>query len=267
MQDRVITANVSIPLLGRLSGGRIYIEDVYPAVDAGRFPLKRTAGEAIDVWADIFRDGHVVLAAELLWRPQTSAVWSRVPMRLHENDRWAAPFTPPQPGRYVYAIEGWTDLFGTWRRDFRAKRDAGQDVRLDIEEGRAFLGEIKPRNDAVARKLEELRRTPLDRDPAPMLSDELAALARNALRADVSQSPRYPLTLATNPIWPPEIIDLRPHADSGGAPAERLSQSLLCIGATEPGTLEKTDTFGYGIRGIADVSCTLMIRLMRLSTW
>src|SRR3981189_826944 len=67
MHDRDVTANVSIPSLGDLSGRRIYIEDIYPVVDAGRFPIKRIAGETVEVWADIFRDGHAVLAAELLW--------------------------------------------------------------------------------------------------------------------------------------------------------------------------------------------------------
>jgi hypothetical protein len=32
-------------------------------------------------------------------------------MRLHDNDRWTAIFTPPSPGRYLDAIEAWTDLF------------------------------------------------------------------------------------------------------------------------------------------------------------
>ena len=80
MHDRDVTANVSIPSVGDLSGRRIFIEDVYPVVDAGRFPVKRIAGETVEVWADIFRDGHAVLAAELLWRPEAANKWSRVPM-------------------------------------------------------------------------------------------------------------------------------------------------------------------------------------------
>ena len=125
--DRAVTANVRIPSVGDVSGRRIYIEDVYPLVDAGRFPIKRIVGEPVDVWADIFRDGHAVLAAELLWRPEASDKWSRVPMRLDANDRWTGSFTPPSPGRYVYAIEAWTDLFGTWRRDFLAQASSRQE--------------------------------------------------------------------------------------------------------------------------------------------
>ena len=39
------------------------IEDIYPCVDGGRYPVKRIAGESVEVWADIFREGHDVFAA------------------------------------------------------------------------------------------------------------------------------------------------------------------------------------------------------------
>src|SRR4051794_41770746 len=132
MHDPDVTANVSTPSVGDLSGRRIYIEDVYPFVDVGRFPVKRIAGETVEVWADIFRDGHAVLAAELLWRPEATNKWSRVPMLARPNHRWSANFAPPKPGRYVYAIEAWTDDFATWRRDFIAKREAGEEGRRGI---------------------------------------------------------------------------------------------------------------------------------------
>src|SRR5437016_6106983 len=125
MQDRA-APDMKAPTLADRCAPRIYIEDVYPAVDDGRFAVKRIAAEPVEVWADIFRDGHAVPAADLLWRAQGSNDWSRTPMRLHGNDRWTATFVPPRPGRYIYAIEAWTDLLGTWRHDFLAKRDAGQ---------------------------------------------------------------------------------------------------------------------------------------------
>ena len=89
-----VTANASIRSVGDLSRHRIYIEGVYPVVDGGRFPVKRTVGEEMEVWADIFRDGHAVLAADLLWRREGAEKWFRVPMALHDNDRWRASFTP-----------------------------------------------------------------------------------------------------------------------------------------------------------------------------
>ena len=105
--DRAMTANVSIPLVGDVSGRRIHIEDVFPLVDAGRFPVKRISGEPVEVWADILRDGHVVLAADLLWRPEQTDQWSRVPMRLHENDRFTASFTHENRREMSRAKQNW----------------------------------------------------------------------------------------------------------------------------------------------------------------
>ena len=200
MHDRDVTANVSIPSVGDLSGRRIFIEDVYPVVDAGRFPVKRIAGEAMEVWADIFRDGHAVLAAELLWRPEAATKWSRVPMLLRQNDRWSGSFTPVKSGRYVYAIEAWTDDFATWRRDFIAKREAGRDVSLEIAEGHNILMSLKFRSSAQARLIREVCRTSTGTaDTVALLSDELMAAASKGSQSDLTRSPSYPL-VADRPL-------------------------------------------------------------------
>ena len=44
------------------TGPRFLIEDIFPSVDGGHYPVKRIAGESVDVWADIFREGHDVIA-------------------------------------------------------------------------------------------------------------------------------------------------------------------------------------------------------------
>src|SRR3954468_14207551 len=49
-------------------GGVFHIEDVYPLIDGGRFPVTRIVGERVDVWADVYRDGHDVVAVALAWR-------------------------------------------------------------------------------------------------------------------------------------------------------------------------------------------------------
>jgi starch synthase (maltosyl-transferring) len=196
MQERAAPANLSIPSVAGLPSPRIVIEDVYPAVDAGRFAVKGITGEPVEVWADIFRDGHAVLAAELLWRAEASDRWSRMSMRLQENDRWTATFTPTSAGRYQYAIEAWTDAFGTWRRDLLAKRRAGLDVKLEITEGRNLLAALKPPEASQARLIRELCRTPVTPDdPALLLSDELAAAAAKGLQADLTRSAEYPLVV------------------------------------------------------------------------
>jgi starch synthase (maltosyl-transferring) len=50
------------------TSGAFHIEDVYPLIDGGRFPVKRIVGERVEVWADVYRDGHDVIACALVWR-------------------------------------------------------------------------------------------------------------------------------------------------------------------------------------------------------
>ncbi len=98
------------------------------------------------------------------WRPiccggrERRGKWLRTPLQPHGNDRWTASFTPPSPGRYEYAIEAWTDVFATWRRDILAKRQAGLDVSLETLEGWQILEDLKPRNAADARLIRDLCR-------------------------------------------------------------------------------------------------------------
>ncbi|AMJ63468.1 alpha-1,4-glucan--maltose-1-phosphate maltosyltransferase [Bosea sp. PAMC 26642] len=123
----------------RLESERIAIESIAPSVDHGRFPVKRSVGEIVEVAADIFSDGHEVLAAELLWRPADEASWLRTPMIFVANDRWQARFPLLREGRYHFAIEAWWSEFGTFLRDLVKKRDAGLDVAVEITEGRLIL--------------------------------------------------------------------------------------------------------------------------------
>ncbi len=44
---------------------RVVVEQVRPAIDGGRWPIKRTVGEAVQVSAAIFADGHDVIVAVL----------------------------------------------------------------------------------------------------------------------------------------------------------------------------------------------------------
>ena len=46
----------------------VVIDNVKPLIDGGRYPIKRIVGEDLVVEADIFKDGHDVVAAVLKWR-------------------------------------------------------------------------------------------------------------------------------------------------------------------------------------------------------
>ena len=47
----------------------VLILDIWPQVDGGRFGIKRVLGDAIQLWADIFKDGHDKIAAQIDYWP------------------------------------------------------------------------------------------------------------------------------------------------------------------------------------------------------
>ena len=72
---------------------RIVIERPAPVLDCGRHPVKRTTGDTVAVSADIFRDGHDVLRAAVLWRgPGDGDGWHEAPLTPvdahHRGVRW-----------------------------------------------------------------------------------------------------------------------------------------------------------------------------------
>src|SRR5690606_33386584 len=111
---------------------RVVVERVTPEIDGGRFPIKRAVGEVVVVEADVFADGHDVLAARLAFRHEDEEVWTETAMDPLGNDRWRASFRVPTLGRYCYTVTGWIDQFLTWRRDLRKRIDAGQPVPVDL---------------------------------------------------------------------------------------------------------------------------------------
>src|SRR5258706_5831103 len=85
-------------------GGVFHIEDVYPLIDGGRFAVKRIVGEPIEIWADVYRDGHDVVAAALLWRRERDRGWRRAAMTHHGHDRWVGSFLADQLRTHGYSI-------------------------------------------------------------------------------------------------------------------------------------------------------------------
>ena len=77
---------------------RVIIEAVTPEIDGGRFPIKRIVGEETVVEADILTDGHDALSCALLYRKESEAEWTEVPMEPLGNDRWHASFRVQETG-------------------------------------------------------------------------------------------------------------------------------------------------------------------------
>jgi starch synthase (maltosyl-transferring) len=125
------------------NAARIVITNITPCVEQGRFPARRIVGERVVVEADIFTDGHPLIAAELSWRAEDERVWSRARMIALENDRWRAALDLPRIGRYRFAICAWIDAYGGFVRDLLRKRDVGQSLELEALEGLAHLKSVR----------------------------------------------------------------------------------------------------------------------------
>lgn len=143
---------------------RVMIERVTPGLPEPELAVKRVAGEPMVVEADIFTDGHELLRAELLWRPQRARDWQRVEMELLGNDRWRAAFPLGEAGKFIYTIEAWRDVFGSWRDEVDKKRAAGVGITAELLEGRHLV----------------------ERAAAAGESDELRALAKRLASEDTA---------------------------------------------------------------------------------
>jgi starch synthase (maltosyl-transferring) len=179
------------------TGPRFRIEDIYPCVDNGRYPVKRISGEPIEIWADVIADGHDVIAVAVRWQRAGEAHWHVEPMQLHGNDRWHAAIIPLETGRYVFQIEVWSDVFSSWRKGFLLKQDAGQNVSVDAREGAQLIADLMPANwpdKSIAQT--SLKTFTTTGRPDSLLSPELAqAMARSHVRPDLSRSAIVPLMI------------------------------------------------------------------------
>jgi len=112
------------------------IECVTPELDGGRYAVKRIVGDTVWVGADIFKEGHDLLAARICYKGPGDAGWCKAPLEFDfDNDRWYGSFVVDRIGLWSFTVEGWTDAFGTWRAELRKKVDAGQNVPVELLEG------------------------------------------------------------------------------------------------------------------------------------
>jgi len=131
----------------------VTIENVQPLIDCGRYPIKRIVGEDLVVEADIFKDGHDVVAAILKWRVGKRG-WRQTPMMFVDNDRWRGVCTFYDEAIHEYTVEACTDTFRSWQQEFAKKFEAGiSDLQSEALAGAAIVeaaaGRARDRADAA----------------------------------------------------------------------------------------------------------------------
>ncbi|MFQ5657222.1 MAG: alpha-1,4-glucan--maltose-1-phosphate maltosyltransferase, partial [Candidatus Methylomirabilales bacterium] len=160
----------------------VAIEVVFPELNAGRFPVKREVGETFEVWADIFQEGHDIIAAVLKYRRRSDSDWQETRMEHTDNDRWRGSFALAENTRYVYTIEAWRDVFQSWRSELNKKVEARLDVGSELLEGRELVrqasararGEGRNRLTGFVKAMEAARTQP--EEIALALAEDLAEL-------------------------------------------------------------------------------------------
>ena len=191
-------ADAGLPPAAPDGRARAVVDAVHPAVDGGRFAVKRIAGDRVDVEAHCFTDGHDALRVMLRWREEDSTGWAEVEMRPLGNDVWRASFSAERIGRYRYTVVAWVDHFLTWREEF-ARREDDADLSIAAQIGAELVEAAAGRaQDEDAKRLQAWAvRLRAARD-----IEAIRATGLDVALADIAM--RYPdRALAT--AWPVEL--------------------------------------------------------------
>ncbi|MFK4021807.1 alpha-1,4-glucan--maltose-1-phosphate maltosyltransferase [Streptomyces albogriseolus] len=184
--------------------GRVPVRDVRPCVDRGRRPAKAVVGEAFEVTATVFREGHDAVAANVVLKDPEGRPGPFTPMRelAPGTDRWGAEVVADAPGHWTYRVEAWGDPVTTWRHVATVKVPAGIDTGLVLEEGADLFARAAagvPRDagqDVILAAAATLRDDTLPcatRLAAALTPEVDAVLARHPLRELVTSSEPLPL--------------------------------------------------------------------------
>jgi starch synthase (maltosyl-transferring) len=187
----------------------IVIENLQPLIDGGRYPIKRIIGEDLIVEADIFKDGHDVVAAVLRWRVLGTRAWRETLMNFVDNDRWRGVCTLYDETIHEYTVEAWTDTFRSWQAEFAKKFEAGvSDLRSEALEGAALVEAAASRaRDRADRK----RLLDFSRQISASANSEIHAIARSA-ELDVLMATYPDRSGATQYDPSPRVVVDRPAA-------------------------------------------------------
>jgi len=166
----------------------VVIENVQPLVDCGRYPIKRIVGEDLVVEADIFKDGHDVVAAVLKWRVVGKRPWRETAMIFLDNDRWQGACTLYDQAIHEYTIEAWTDTFRSWQDEFVKKFEAG----VSVLQSEALEGAT------ITQAAAKRARDHADRERLLELSKQISTVAYSEVYA-IARSGELEVLMATYP--------------------------------------------------------------------
>lgn len=196
----------------------VLVEAIQPAVEGGQYAVKRVLGDIIVVSLDLIADGHDVVTGELLVRspeggssrPGAHAAQREgqallIPLQPRTGDRQEARFVVDAVGLWHYTVRAWIDHFATWQRGLLRRREAGQEVSVELAIGARLVFEAAARSGPTDRAaLEHAAGTLAD----GALDTELRA--QQGTSAELAQlMARYPdrRRATTHTTWLPVRVD------------------------------------------------------------
>jgi len=188
------------------AAARVVIAEVRPHLNQGRYAIKRIVGDRLRVTADILKEGHDTLAAEVRYRLLPVGDWQHVPMTYAFNeDEWSAEIILAEIGLIEYTVVAWTNRYASWAEELRRKVGAGVSVTSERLEGEALVRDTAARatGDMAIRLAAFAERLRLAADgPAAVriaTDPELLALAFDAEQRDDLTRYRQTLPLRVDP--------------------------------------------------------------------
>lgn len=192
--------------LGTFDGRRrVLIADIQPAIEGGRYPIKRVRGECLSISCDLIVDGHDAVAGVVRLNAAPGGAGTELPLEPLGDDRFTANCELAELGLWHFEIEAWVDEYASWQHATRLKHRAGQDVSLELQQGQQLMHEASQRAtppDAAELRsvLERMQQAPQTDAVLMALSDPVRRLmARNPDRTHASRSASYPVVV--DPQW------------------------------------------------------------------
>ncbi len=211
-----------------MAAARLVIEGISHEIDGGRFAAKVVSGQPEIFEADIFSDGHDVIAASFVHRKRGQEDFSEQPMAFLGNDRWQVTAEFTEPGDHEFAFLAWRDLYATWRKEIAAKHAAGQDIALELEEGRRLVEAANGKDSRATREDRAAFRSILKQERAlsktadqaawmaHLASSEVATLMQRAApQTNLTVSPVLPLQVDRKAAACSAWYELMPRSQSG----------------------------------------------------
>ena len=137
----------------------IYMGNVSPIIEDGNYAVKAIINDTIKVESDIFRDGHELISAAVIWRPLKKTEypesslnftqpeltdlekynWNQSLLQEKENDRWMGEIKFNKTGWWIYSVIAWSNRFLSWHDELCKKVNAGLSVSSELLEGEIII--------------------------------------------------------------------------------------------------------------------------------